>query len=262
MLIGSALTCVVVPYLLPANPTNYGRPWRLNCVEALAACFFICGHSDWAEQVLSPFSYGPAFLDINDPVLSSYASCANEEEVKAAETAWLAKIEAEYADSRADAGADSVQDVWSRGNRNRIPIRHDEGGEREGAEAEDGGVSLDDHGDAEEEEQAELPPISDDEEEMADLRRRVLQSKPFADSPRPTSGAKATPPPGNKKPPLLEDSDALSGSDDVDDEEFDNIINAAPVTDRSGITARQKAKEQDKITASFSRSVVNAPKKW
>ncbi|KAI7111971.1 RLI and DUF367 domain protein, partial [Hortaea werneckii] len=80
----------LLPYLIAANPTNYGRPWRLNCVEALAACFFICGHRDWAEEVLSTFSYGKSFLEINSTVLKKYAACKDEEEVKKAEEAWLA----------------------------------------------------------------------------------------------------------------------------------------------------------------------------
>lgn len=38
-----------VPFLIATNPVNYGKPWRLNCVEALAAGFYITGHPEWAE---------------------------------------------------------------------------------------------------------------------------------------------------------------------------------------------------------------------
>ena len=60
---GRALS-LIVPYLVAANSVNYGRPWRLNCAVALAACFFICGHEDWAHEVLKHFSYGETGLQM------------------------------------------------------------------------------------------------------------------------------------------------------------------------------------------------------
>jgi hypothetical protein len=60
----------VVPYLIATNPTNYGKPWRLNCAEALAAAFYLTGHDDWAEKILAPFGWGCSFYAVNRCVWS------------------------------------------------------------------------------------------------------------------------------------------------------------------------------------------------
>jgi pre-rRNA-processing protein TSR3 len=58
-----------VPYLLATNPTNYGKPWRLNCVEALAAAFYITGFDSYAERLLSGFGWGESFYLVNEYAL-------------------------------------------------------------------------------------------------------------------------------------------------------------------------------------------------
>ena len=54
-----------VPYLVATNPVNYGKPWRLNCVEALAAAFYITGYDSYAERLLSGFGWGHSFYEVN-----------------------------------------------------------------------------------------------------------------------------------------------------------------------------------------------------
>lgn len=58
------------------------------------------------------------------------------------------------------------------------------------------------------------------------------------------------------------DSDAESGSEEEDYADFDQITNATTVTDRTGITARERQKKMEQASASFSRTIVTAPEKW
>lgn len=249
----SSVADEVVPYLIAANTVNYGKPWRLNCVEALAACFYICGHEDWAQDVLKHFRYGEAFLEINSQLLKRYAACSTEEDVKRAEEDWLAKIEREYEQNRAERGAD----IWTVGNTNRKAPQNSDSEDEENSDKED------DENDEEEEEEKDPYALSDDSEdeaEMAAIRAKILNSKSFQNPSVPDKAQPEKIERPNNVP--LEDSDAESGSEGSDDDAFDNIINATPVTDRTGIIAASRKKEKEKFSASFSRTVVDAPKRW
>lgn len=85
-----------MPYFVAANPVNYGKPWKLNCAEAFAACFAIIGHLDWAEQVMSHFSWGSAFLDINKELIEIYSKCTDSESIQKAQQEWLDELEKEF----------------------------------------------------------------------------------------------------------------------------------------------------------------------
>jgi len=78
-----------LPYLVAANPINYGRPLRLTTVEAFAAALTILGDRDRAAELLSKFAWGETFLELNDEPLRRYADCADSNEVVAVQQAYL-----------------------------------------------------------------------------------------------------------------------------------------------------------------------------
>ncbi|CAG8460133.1 2669_t:CDS:2 [Rhizophagus irregularis] len=90
----------LLPYLVATNPVNYGRPWKLNCVEAYAACFYITGFKEYAQEILSKFKWGHSFLTLNGELLSKYVQCEDSTEVVKVQNDWLKDLQAEYTQAR------------------------------------------------------------------------------------------------------------------------------------------------------------------
>ena len=78
-----------LPYLVAANPVNFGRPFRLTTVEALAAALIILGERSQAEDILSKFTWGETFLELNDEPLRRYADCEDSSDVVAVQAEYL-----------------------------------------------------------------------------------------------------------------------------------------------------------------------------
>ncbi|KAL1225743.1 hypothetical protein V5N11_005392 [Cardamine amara subsp. amara] len=81
----------LLPWLVAANPVNYGRPCELSCVEALSAALILCGEEETANLLLGKFKWGHAFLSLNKDILKEYSKCQNSAEIISVQNSWLSQ---------------------------------------------------------------------------------------------------------------------------------------------------------------------------
>jgi pre-rRNA-processing protein TSR3 len=70
-----------LPFLVAANPVNFGKSCKLSSVEALAAALFIVGEKERAAELLSKVNWGIRFLEVNEEPLRLYAGAKDSTEV-------------------------------------------------------------------------------------------------------------------------------------------------------------------------------------
>jgi pre-rRNA-processing protein TSR3 len=95
----------LLPLLFAANSVNYGRPFKMNTAEAMAACLYIAGFKEDARTLLSPFGYGEEFLRLNRTALDAYAACKGSEEVAAVQKGIMDAAEERKRDKEARKGS-------------------------------------------------------------------------------------------------------------------------------------------------------------
>lgn len=88
-----------LPFLVAANPVNYGRPYRLTTVEAIAGAAWILGAPDRAEELLAKFRWGKTFIELNEEPLRRYAGAVDSTEVVA--------IQSDYLEAPAESAVDA-----------------------------------------------------------------------------------------------------------------------------------------------------------
>lgn len=70
-----------LPYLIAANPVNFGKPTKLSTAEALTAALYILGEKSKALNILSKFKWGKTFMDLNQEALEEYSKAESSSEI-------------------------------------------------------------------------------------------------------------------------------------------------------------------------------------
>ncbi len=70
-----------LPYLLAANPINYGKPMVLSSIEAVIAALYIVGHAEAALKLAGLFKWLKTFLELNKEPLEEYSKAKSVEEL-------------------------------------------------------------------------------------------------------------------------------------------------------------------------------------
>jgi pre-rRNA-processing protein TSR3 len=70
-----------LPILIAGNPTNYAKPTKLSTVEALAGALCIASFKAEAERLLSIFTWGHTFLELNANLLETYATAKDSADI-------------------------------------------------------------------------------------------------------------------------------------------------------------------------------------
>jgi pre-rRNA-processing protein TSR3 len=70
-----------LPILIAGNPVNFGKPTKLTTAEAIAAALYVSGFKKESKELLSIFTWGHTFFELNGMLLDNYAMAKDSAEI-------------------------------------------------------------------------------------------------------------------------------------------------------------------------------------
>jgi pre-rRNA-processing protein TSR3 len=70
-----------LPFVVAANPVNYGKILKLTTLEAFATALYILDERKQANHILNIYKWGPHFLDLNKDPLEDYRNAKNSKKI-------------------------------------------------------------------------------------------------------------------------------------------------------------------------------------
>jgi len=126
----------LLPYMVAANPINYGKPRKLSCVEAFAATLYIVGCKREANILLGKFSWGHSFVELNRKILKKYQKCSDAADVKRVEEEYLESLLQESDSDYDPFDIDSDKECGNPNHRNNYSSDEDSDSEESSEEEE------------------------------------------------------------------------------------------------------------------------------
>uniref|UniRef100_A0A8C9HJF8 18S rRNA aminocarboxypropyltransferase n=1 Tax=Piliocolobus tephrosceles TaxID=591936 RepID=A0A8C9HJF8_9PRIM len=81
-----------LPYIIAVNSINYGKPYKLSCLESLAFCLYICNYNKQCIDILNIYKWSINFINVNKELLEKYKLCSNHDQIKNAENDFLTNL--------------------------------------------------------------------------------------------------------------------------------------------------------------------------
>ena len=78
-----------LPILIAGNPVNFGKLTKLTTAEAIAAALYIAGFQKESEDLLSIFTWGHSFFELNNMLLDNYVTAKDSREIVEMQTRLL-----------------------------------------------------------------------------------------------------------------------------------------------------------------------------
>jgi pre-rRNA-processing protein TSR3 len=98
-----------LPFLVAANPINYGKAYKLSSAEALAASLAIAGFEEEAHQLTEKFSWDHEFWKLNQEMIDEYRMCRSSAEIELAQQKYLDE-KTKTSDTKGSSYVDLVSD--------------------------------------------------------------------------------------------------------------------------------------------------------
>ena len=70
-----------LPFIVPVNPVNYGKPFQLTTLEAFITALYIIGAEQQAEEISSIYKWSQHFIDLNKRFLEAYRNASTRQEI-------------------------------------------------------------------------------------------------------------------------------------------------------------------------------------